>query len=1056
MLSRRFFLSAVLTAGLLSAQGPTASVTGQVKDPSGAALTTARVVARNTATNSERIANTDSSGLYLIGGLQPGSYEVLVEADGFKRAVRAGLVLQIDQEARIDLVLEIGNVSEAVTVTEATPVTATESASTGQVIENRKVVELPLNSREFYGLALLAPGAFQPAQNSTLGFRGGFNVAGSSETANNFSVNGIDNNDTGINGPSFRPSVDSIQEFKLLTGIFPAEYGRSSGSQVVVITKSGSNRFHGGLFEFLRNQKLDAKNFFTPVGVEPAYRRNQFGGTAGGPIQHDRTFFFYSYEGLRLRQQISSLGTVPLAPWLSGDFSSLLALTKPVQLLNPLTKAPVSGNQIPASQISPLGKQLASYYPKPNLPGDPKLLPAANYNFSEIRRETMNENSLRIDHLISAKDQFFGNYNRFYDPSFEPQNSLCGSSTLPLFGCDSAIGAQLGALAETHSFTPGLVNEFRAGINRLVQPRVQEDNSLGFPGLAGVFVTPLLNNKGLPRTTVTGFSALGGATNLPSERDDTTYQVIDNLSWVKGRHGLKFGYEWHKFFSTNLQVNNGRGTLSFTGSAPGPTSGNTIADMIYGYATTSGRNPFAPWFYNRVMSTSLFVQDDYKVNPSLTLNIGLRWEYHAPITEKYGQMSSFDLSVPGGGLRVMNQNGVPNSLTDPNYKNFAPRFGFAWQPFHAATTVVRSGFGIFYNQPTTLNGFYNLALNAPFRNPQTFNATVANPVQLDTNPFPNALAVGANTATGINQHYPNALAQQWSLGVQRQVGKDILVELTYLGSKGTHLPSSLNPNQPRPGSANPVRSYVNFGNITWFQDNANAEYHALLAKADKRLSNGLSFLVSWTYGKSIDEASGPASASDASGNTPQDSQNQFGSNRGRSDFDVKSRLVVSPIWELPFGKGQGPFNYAIRGWQVSSIFSLQTGRPFTAGESGNISLSLQNSDRPNVVPGCNPNDGPKTVDKWFKTECFTLPVAAFGNAGRNIITGPGLVNIDFSIARNFAIREFARLQFRAEAFNSVNHPNFNYPSATQNTATFGHIASAQDPRQIQLGMKLVF
>jgi hypothetical protein len=453
----------------------------------------------------------------------------------------------------------------------------------------------------------------------------------------------------------------------------------------------------------------------------------------------------------------------------------------------------------------------------------------------------------------------------------------------------------------------------------------------------------------------------------------------------------------------------------------------------------------------------MFAQDDYKVTSYLTLNIGLRWEYHAPIREKYGLMSSFDLSVPGGGLRVMNVNGVPNYLTDPNYKNFAPRFGFAWQPFHVATTVVRGGFGIFYNQPTTLNGFYNLALNAPFRNPQTFTATVATPIQIDTNPFPTSLAANANTATGINQHYPNAYAEQWSLGIQRQLGKDILLDLTYFGSKGTHLPSSINPNQPRPGQGNAGRPYQNFGNITWFQDNANSQYHALLAKVDKRLSGGLSFLASFTFGRSIDEASGPASASDASSNTPQDSSNQFASNRGLSDFNVKSRLVVSPIWELPFGKGSGPVNFAIRGWQLAGIFSMQTGRPFTPSESGNISGTLQNADRPNVVVGCNPNDGPKTVDQWFNTACFSLPATnTFGTGGRNILIGPGLVNLDMSIARNFAIREWMRLQFRAEAFNTVNHPNFNYPAAAQNTASFGHIASANDPRQIQLGLKLVF
>lgn len=1040
------------------AQGPTASVIGQVKDPSGAIVAGSKVAARNVATNVTRETATDSAGLFVIRGLQPGTYEVLAESPGFKKAVRSGVVLQVDQEARLDFLLELGAATEAVTVTEAAAVTSTETASTGQVIENKKVVELPLNSREFYGLALLAPGAYQPAQNSTLGYRGGFNVAGASETANNFSVNGIDNNDTGISGPTFRPSVDSIQEFKLLTGIFPAEYGRSSGSQVVVVTRSGTNQFHGGLFEFLRNQKMDAKNLFTPTGLDPAFKRNQFGGTVGGPIRRNRTFFFYSYEGLRLRQQISSLGTVPLPAMFSGDFSSLLALSRPIQLMNPLTRQPIPGNIIPAGLISSLGKQIVSYYPSPTFLTPAGSAPASNYNFSETRRETMNENSLKIDHLISSKDSFSANYNRFRDPTFEPQNSLCGSSTLPLFGCDSSITAQLGAVTETHLFSPTIVNEFRSGINRLVNPRVQEDNSLSFPGLANVFFTPLANNRGLPRTTITGFSTLGGATNLPSERDDTTYQIIDNLSWTRGKHALKFGGEWRKFFSTNLQTNNGRGVLSFTDTAPGPVSGYALADVIMGLPSSTSRNPYSPWFYNRVTSTAFFVQDDYKVASNLTINLGLRWEYNSPASEKYNQMSSFDPTVPGGGLRIEGQNGLGNTLFNPNHKDFAPRFGFAWQPTRNPNTVVRGGYGIFYNQPTTLNGFYTLALNAPFRNPQTFNSTAANPIQIDTNPFPAALAANANTANGIDPHFPTADSQQWSLGFQRMLGQDLLLELDYFGSKGTHLPTSLNLNQPRPGLGNAGRPFPNFGNVVYYEENANANYNSLLAKLDKRLSHGFSFLLSYAYGRSIDENPGPSSTSAASGATPPDSQNLRGAMRGLSDFDVRSRFVWSPIWTIPSGMtGKTMRDKITGGWQLSGIFSMQTGRPFSVSESGNISGTLQNLDRPNAVAGCNPNDGPKTVARWFNTACFTLPPTnTFGNAGRNTVTGPGLVNVDFSLARTFAIRENVRLQFRAEAFNLANHPNLNYPAAVQNAPSFGQIASANDPRQIQLGLKLAF
>jgi hypothetical protein len=670
----------------------------------------------------------------------------------------------------------------------------------------------------------------------------------------------------------------------------------------------------------------------------------------------------------------------------------------------------------------------------------------------------MNENALRIDHSFSARDSFYANYNRYNDPSFEPQNSLCGSSSLPGFGCNAGLTTQLGALDETHILSPTAVNEFRAGVNRLVQPRVQQDVTANFPGLPGAFLGYLANNTGVPRTSITGYSTLGGATNLPSERDDTTYQIIDTITWTKGKHSIKFGGEWRKFFSTNLQTSNGRGSLSFTDSAPGAVSGYAMADLMLGLPTTSSRNPYSPWFYNRLGSMAAFVQDDYKVSPTLTLNIGLRYEYEGVISEKYGQMSSFDPMVAGGGLRVENRNGLGNTLYNPNYLNFAPRFGFAWQPFHNPGTVVRGGYGVFYNQTTTLNGFYTLATNAPFRNPQTFTATTANPIQLDVNPFPASLSANSSTATGINPRFPTAYVQQWNFDIERQLSQTLVLDVGYRGSKGTDLPLSNNPNEPLPGTGNSGRPFQNFGNITYLIDGGNSEFEALMAKLDKKLSHGLSFLLSYTWGKSIDEGSGTASGSDASGGV-QNSRNQLKGERGRSDFDVRHRVVLSPVWALPFGTAGKTFaDKVIGGWQISGIFTFQTGRPFTAGESGNISLTGQNADRPNVVSGCDPNAGPKTVTQWFNTACFTLPASGtFGDAGRTIMTAPGLVTLDASVARVFSINERFHLQFRGEAFNTANHPNFQQPSGTQNSPSFGKItATSADNREIQLALKLIF
>ena len=522
---------------------------------------------------------------------------------------------------------------------------------------------------------------------------------------------------------------------------------------------------------------------------------------------------------------------------------------------------------------------------------------------------------------------------------------------------------------------------------------------------------------------------------------------------ANGKHAFKFGGDYRKFLSTNLQTSNGRGSLSFTGSAPGPTSGYPLADLLLGLPTTSSRNPYSPWFYNRLASTSLYVMDDYKVTPSLTLNIGLRWEYNGVITEKYGQMSSFDPTVPGGGLRVENHNRVGNGLYNPNYKNFAPRFGFAWQPFHKSTTVVRGGYGVFYNQTTTLNGYYTLATNAPFRNPQTFTATTANPIQLDINPFPSSLMRTPTLPSALTLTF-RQLMRSSGTSISKATGRQPVTGRRLPRLQGHRPAAFLQPQRTASGHRNAGRPFQNFGNVTYYADDGNSSFNSLLVKLDKRLSHGLSYLVSYTYGKSIDEGSGTASGSDASGGV-QNSYNRFEGQRGLSDFDVRHRLVLSPIWNLPFGLANRSLtDKVIGGWQVSGIFQFQTGRPFTPNESGNISLTGQSSDRPNVVAGCDVNAAPKSVTEWFNTACFTLPPSGtFGDAGRNILTAPGLVTLDFAVARVFTITERMHLQFRAEAFNLANHPNFQQPNATQNSPSVGKIAATSvDNREIQLAI----
>ena len=1066
-------LAVAVNGSMALAQTSTATVTGQVRDASGAAVPGARVSARNVQTNVEREAVTSENGDYTVPLLNVGEYQIAVEKQGFKKAVQTGLILQIDQKARVDFTLQIGQVSESVEVTAAASLVQTDSASVGTVIDNKRVLELPLNSREFYALALTAPRVLPPAQGSTLSFRGGFNVAGSSEVSNNFTLNGIDNNDTGINGPSFRPSIDAIQEFKMLSGIYSAEYGRNSGGQVVINTKSGTNQFHGTAYEFLRNQALDARNFFLrlkPGEKAPSFKRNLFGGSFGGPIVNDKTFFFASYEGLRLRQSVTSLATVPTVAMVNGDFRGL-----PVKVVNPFTGQEfATPNVIDQAllNMNPIGQALAKFFPTPTTATPAGQAPSNNYNFSATRRENYNQISSRFDHTLSSKDSLYGTYNYYDNPAFEPSNALCGTRVLPGFGCNTGLTTQLIGIVETHTFTPNLTNEVRAGFNRLRQPRIQEDDSVDFVSqfkIPGTFFGETPFNGGVPQVAINGFSTIGGATNLPQDRRDNTYQFVDNLIWIKSTHTLKFGFDVRRFQSNLYFISQGRGIFNFNtpaNSTTVPTSGHPFADLLIGIPTSTQRNPLGPSTYSRTTSFNVYTQDDWKVNSRLTLNLGLRWELNTPMTEKYNTIASFDPKT--GRIRAAGQNGAPANLFKYDYNNIAPRVGFAWQPLGDSKTVVRGGLGVFYNVQPAGNGFLGMLFNFPFRLPQQFNSSKAAPITLN-NPFPGpaptaAPTNGTLTMTAIDENFDTAYITQWGLSVQRGIGSDVVFEIGYLGSKGTHLPLNRNLNQatPGPGAAAQVqarRTYPQFGNITWIESVANSTYHSMELKAEKRYTKGLSLLGSYTFSKSIDNSPGISTSSNASNAV---AQNAFDlrTERGLSDFDIRHRFVASTIWEIPLGKGHkvfggGPLAHVFGGWQASGILSLQSGRPFTAVLSGDFSNTLNRNDRPNLVG--DPNSGPKTVEQWFNKAAFqTQAVGSFGTAGRNIIIGPGLQNFDFALSRNFNMTERFKVQFRTELFNAFNHANFNYPGATSNASSFGQIASALDPRQMQFGLKIIF
>lgn len=1082
LISLAFTLSFSLGAEQIAAQSFTATIRGTARDESGAIIPGVSITVRNANKGWTRTAVTNDSGDYVVTQLPPDTYSITAQLTGFKTEVRQGIVLQVGQEARIDFTLSVGELEEKIVVTASAPLVQSENAMVGNVIDEQKIKELPLNGREFWQLAQLAPNVFNPPQGSTLGFRGGFNVAGNPEVNNNFILDGIDNNDETTAQPTHRPSVDGIREFKVLTGIYSAEYGRQSGGQIVIITKSGTNEFHGTAFEFHRNDNLDARNFFMRAGPGqprrselPELKRNQFGFSAGGPVKKDQTFFFVTYEGLRLKEGVARLGTVPTEKMRRGDFSELSTTIR-----DPQTGRPFPNNRIPEERIHKVSKALLEFWPLPTSSGL-----ANNFSLNRVRTQDQDQFSIRIDHKFSDANNFFASYQFSQRENFEASNPLCGSRVLPGFGCTEPERTQHISLVDTHVFSPRLLNEFRIGYNRMRTNRFHEDMALGnvvaklsLPqggpeGLAG----PEFFNTGVPQVTITGIATIGGPTNLPQGRRTNTYNIVDNITYTRGSHTVKAGLDIKRFLFNSFFTQFGRGAFAFNGQF----TGNAFADFLLGALRSTSRAPGIPFSNTFTASFGFYLQDDWKVSQKLTLNYGLRYELSFPELERVNKMSSFDPAtgrVPVADGRLMDVDPVTGNLItvgdsplgrrlwrfDKN--NLAPRFGFAWRPFGDNRTVIRGGYGIFYNHIVAGNGLSPMFRGIPFRIRQTFINTPSRVVATWEVPFPSGISGGGFTPQGINADFPMAYIQQWSLGIQREVTRDLVIEATYLGSKGTHLPMAFNINQPEPGPGpiQPRRPYAQWSNITWRDAVGTSNYHGLSIRVERRFARGLSFLSSWTISKSIDLAPPPSTSGD--GESAVQNPRNLRAERGLSEFDTRHRFVTSFVYELPWGPGKkwlsnirGPVGHILGGWQVTGILTLQSGRPFTIVTGRDIS-NTGTDNRPFLVG--DPKPEKRTPDRWFNTAAFSdrvLPsgVFAYGDVGRNTIIADGINNFDLALFKNFNFDEERRLQFRAEFFNIANHANFGIPSRNLSSSAFGRVSSTTTlNRQIQFGLKFVF
>jgi hypothetical protein len=1076
------------------AQTTTGSIVGSVTDNSGAVVPGAAIVVLNTDTGSTNKTATDSSGNYVVTPLPVGHYSVTVEAKGFKKSVSGGITLNMQDRIGVNVVLELGQLTETVEVAAAAPALQTDTSYLGQVVDSKTIVDLPLNGRFFTRLAVLTAGTLPTAPGARDERTGGFSANGVRPYQNNYLLDGIDNNSLSqdlTNESSFvyGPSPDAIQEFKVQTNSMSAEFGRSGGAVMNVVIKSGTNEFHGSAFEFLRNSKLDAKNFFDPpTGPTPPFKQNQFGAAIGGPVKlphyngKNKTFFFTDYQGTRIRTAHTFLATLAPLPWRTGNFSGFNTV------LDPDTHLPFPGNQIPTTRFDSASQKLVALMPAPNVPGSVSRSGVANnYLSNPVEPDNSDQGDIRIDHRISDKDSLFGRFS-MSDQFLTPPAAIPPPLGAAAFSSgDWTNNTRTVVLTETHIFSPHVVNEFRAGYTRLRTERLQfnsADNLSSQVGIPGIPYTT--GNGGLPRFGVSGLTNFGSATYQPTREFENVFHFIETLSVIKGRHTLKFGAEWKPIVNFSiLQPPTPRGRFNFNGnftrdSADRNNTGLGFADFVLGRVNSSNLSSFINDTFQQP-GYFFYAQDDIRVTSRLTFNIGLRYEFISMPKERRDAEASFNIAT--GALDIANgrtdalpasffpeipvNRNAPRQLVPQDRNNFAPRVGFAYQV--NKKTVIRSGFGIFYSSyeagPLSIP---NPGNNPPFyveSNWQAVNFSTPNPVvnQLSKGLPLSAFSDPAAPALfALDPNFRNPYVAHWNFGLQRELGYNTVWEISYAGSAGKKMYEFRNANQPLPtpdpdADVDPRRPRPFLGNdLTYWCSCGSSSYHSLQTKVEKRFSNNLSFLGAYTFGKSIDEQSQASLGFNNS--TSVRSEYNYRQEKGPSDYNQAHRFVASYTYELPFGKGlHGAGKVLAYGWQLMGIHSYTTGTPYTIHARTDFSNSGGDA-RPNAILGVpiTPPGG-QSRQEWFNPAAFTNPLdGQFGNVGRNTLTGPSNVSIDFSIFKNFSFSERTRLQFRSEFFNLINHPNFGGLNTTYDSTNPGELTSAGTSRQVQFALKFLF
>lgn len=1133
----RWMIFAALTvllfvSALALAQSFEATVVGTVRDAQGAAIPGVAVTITEGATGHTQRATTDGQGNYTLLQLRPAAYTITFEANGFKTYTQKDLVLETSQTARVTVTLQIGAREDRVEVTAEAPTISLDQSKKGETIVNKQVEDLPLNGRDFTDLAQLIAGVYPRPSDDDQGQ--GLSASGTRTDATNFTLDGVANRSDRNGSVGVNTSLDSIQEFNVTTSLFPAEYGKVAGAQIAVVSKSGTNQLHGSLFDYIRSDLVDAQNF---QGGASALRRQQFGGTLGGKIIRDRTFFFGSYEGSREARSETAAVNAPNADWLGrgasgivGDFRDLLSLTSDQcwdlysqkgghachvgyntgSRTSDFHEFPTP-NVIPASMISPVSLAILRYIPAAN---DPNSL--EGYNADGLHDTNRNKFMFKLDNTLSSANTFYVRWARQSGTEYDPFPS--SRNYYPHMGSFGRQRYDSIAFGDTHVFSPSTFNEFRVGWynqHNGTRAQNQDQNYASMFGISGVSSDPYF--MGFPQVRIDGYPEMGDRYNYPFVYEITNYQWADSLTMVRGKHTLKFGADITRSNYSEGGATYMRGDFRFRGkdssygavASPDPWS---FADFLMGLPDATERETVTVPTRLTGWPLGFFGQDDWKVTSSLTINIGLRWDVFRPFTEEKNRLANF---IPSTGQVVVSSDpNYPASMVFTNWRNIQPRFGFAYRPFNDSKTVIRGGGGMFYSQETYNVVRQQLAQNPPFQNWELYGRDSSCPTPLTcaaaltfTNAWPLSLQKQP-PLYGMDPHGRTPQIIQSNLTLEHEFAPDLTWEIGYVGSIGHFLGRRYDINQaidpfwscsystdPATGATNvPTCKSATFAypyparvtatgsaqSLTYQTQDANSNYHALQTSLRRRSKHGLTMLVSYTFSKMIDTASSTNNSTSGTQKYPQNSWDPA-AERALSDLNRKHQFTASINYELPVGRGKwllsnatGLANAVAGNWQMNMKSSILSGRPFTPQfNSGDFT-----SERPDIIgdptanvpagSGFNPNAFARPSDQaeaawdWNqKNPGNPVPMpAVYGNAGRNCLIGPTFFTVDMGMSKNFKLdklHEGTRLQFRVEAFNILNHPNFQVPNYLLDQPNSGEYRTmATDQRVFQFALKVLF